>query len=258
LAAMAAAAVALPAPPAPAAKPAGRPADRIGEGRFLRGVSFAMLNSVDGGYHAPGVDREYGRLGRLGADAVSLMPFAYQPDPRAPGLGFLDRHPSSETAIGLLHAARRAHAQGFAVLWKPHLWVAPDSWPGAIEMPDEASWREWWTGYRRYVLHQAFLAAWAQAEIFCVGVELDRAAIGPGRERAWRELIAAVRVLYPGAVTYAANWDRAPEIPFWDALDFVGVDAYYPLAAGEQATDAELDAGARDVAGRLARLAQRA
>ena len=228
-----------------------------GEGRFLRGVSFAMLNSVDGGYHAPSVDREYARLAELGADAVSLMPFAFQRDAHAPGLAFLDDHPSSETDAGLVHAARRAHAQGFAVLWKPHLWVR-HGWPGEIEMRDEASWRQWWSGYRRYVLHHAFLAAWARAEIFCVGVELDRTAIGPERESAWRELIAAVRVLYPGAVTYAANWDRAGEVPFWDALDFVGVDAYYPLAATEQATDAELDLGAKEVVGRLARLAQRA
>jgi hypothetical protein len=216
-----------------------------------------MLNSVDGGYHAPSVDREFARLAELGADAVSLMPFAFERDAHAPGLAFLDDRPSSETDVGLLHAARRAHAQGFAVLWKPHLWVR-HGWPGEVEMRDEASWAQWWSGYRRYVLHHAFLAAWAKAEVFCVGVELDRTVIGPERERAWRELIAAVRVLFPGAVTYAANWDRADEIPFWDALDFVGVDAYYPLAAAEQATDAELDLGARAVAGRLARLAERA
>ena len=233
-------------------------ADGIAPGRFFRGISFAMLNSIDGGYHAPSVEREYDRLGRLGADAVSLMPFAYQRDPRAPGLRILDDHPAAETDIGLLHAARRAHAKGFAVLWKPHLWVGHRSWPGEIEMPDEASWKEWWKGYRRYVLHHALLAAWAKAEIFCVGVELDRTTVGPERARDWRELVAAVRSIYPGAVTYAANWDRADTVPFWDALDYAGVDAYYPLAATEGATDGELAAGAREVVGRLARLAARA
>lgn len=254
LAALAASAAAAPASPA---RPAAGPID-LAKSPFLRGVSFAMLNSVDGGYHAPSVGREYDRLARLGADAVSLMPFAYQPDPKAPGLRFLDDHPSAETDIGLLHAARRAHERGLAVLWKPHLWVGHHSWPGEIEMPDEASWKDWWRGYRRYVLHHAVLAAWGKAEIFCVGVELDRTTVGPHRERAWRELIEAVRVLYPGAVTYAANWDRADQVPFWDALDFAGVDAYYPLSVSEQATDEELAAGARQVAGRLARLAQRA
>ena len=93
----------------------------------------------------------------------------------------------------------------------------------------------------RIPLLYAFLAAWAKAEIFCVGVELDRTAIGPRRERAWRELIAAVRVLYPGAVTYAANWDRAGEIPFWDALDFVGVDYVVAMAIDQNRVAAESD-----------------
>ncbi len=225
---------------------------------FLRGVSFAMLNSIDGGYHAPGVATELSRLATLGADAVSLMPFAYQRDAHGPRLAFLDDHPSSETDIGLLHAARRAHAQGFSVLWKPHIWVSEGSWPGEIEMRDEATWSLWWSAYRRYVLHHALLAAWARADIFCLGVELDRTVTGPERERAWRELIASVRVLFPGPLTYAANWDRAPEVPFWDALDFVGVDAYYPLASGDQATDADLAAGAAGVVRQLEHLAKTA
>ncbi len=241
-----------PTPPVPV------PLGARDESGFLRGVSFAMLNSIDGGYHAPSVDREYARLADLSVDAVSLMPFAYQRDPRAPGLIFLDDHPASETDVGLLHAARRAHERGFAVLWKPHIWVGRDSWPGEVEMSDEAGWSAWWSSYRRFVLHHAMLAAWAKAELFSVGVELDRTTVGPLRERAWRELIASVRAIYPGRITYAANWDRAANVPFWDAVDFVGVDSYHPLSTAEEASDAELARGADEVAGRLALLARRA
>jgi len=223
--------------------------------RFFRGVSFAMLNSVDGGYHAPSVGRELDRLAGLGADAVSLMPFAYEPDPHAPELQLLASSPASETDAGLVHAARRAHERGFRVLWKPHVWVGRDSWPGDVEMSNAADWRAWLAAYRRYVLHQAFLAAWAKADLFAVGTELDRTF---AREADWRDLIAAVRLVYPGPVTYAANWDRAEGVPVWDALDAVGVDAYFPLAPGESATDAELALGAREVARRLAALAARA
>ncbi len=225
---------------------------------FRRGVSFAMLNSIDGGYHAPSVDREFDRLAGLGADAVALMPFAWQRDPQAPGLLMQSDHPSSETDVGLLHAARRAHAHGFAVLWKPHLWVSRHSWPGEVEMKSEALWALWFAGYRRYLLHHAFLAARANAELFCVGVELDRTTIGPAREADWRQLIGAVRELYPGPLTYAANWDRAPRVPFWSALDYAAVDAYYPLAAGQSATDAELAEGAAKVVAQLAVLAAQA
>lgn len=220
---------------------------------FLHGVSLAMLNSMDGGYQAPSVERQLRRLSALGADAVSLMPFAYQREPHDPALRFLNDSPASETDVGVIHAARRAREQGFTVLWKPHLWI-PGSWPGEVAMKTEADWRAWWESYRRYVLHHAFLAAWTGSELFAVGVELSQTT---HREADWRRLIADVRRLYPGLVTYAANWYGDP-VAFWDALDLAGVDAYFPLAEGAEATPAQLAAGARKAVEELARRAREA
>ena len=236
--------------------PGGRPVQGCRPMPFLRGVSLAMLNSVDGGYQAPAVDGQLERLAALGADAVSLMPFAYQRDPHRPGLVFLNRSPESETDVGTVHAARRAHAHGFRVLWKPHLWISGRSWPGEVAMTGEADWAAWWGSYRRFVLHHAFLAAWARAELFSVGVELSATL---GREAEWRRLIADVRRLYPGLVTYSANWgDDLERVKFWDALDLVGVDAYYPLAPTPEATPEDLARGAAEVVARLAREARAA
>ena len=233
------------APPAPRPRP-----------RFLRGVSLAMLNRLDGGYHAPALDARLDRFVALGADAVSLMPFAFQRDPHRPALAFLNRRPESETDVGLVHAARRAHVHALRVLWKPHLWVAGRSWPGEVAMRDVAAWRAWWAGYRRYILHHAFLAAWSRAELFSVGVELTATL---DHEAEWRRLIADVRRLYPGEVTYSANWGGdLDRVRFWDALDLVGVDAYYPLATSPQATPEELARGAGEVVAGLAREAAKA
>lgn len=249
LAALARRAGEAPAPPAHRPLPPG----------FRRGVSFAMLNTLDGGYQAPGVGDSLRALRRVGADSVSLMPFAYQADPRRPGLRFLNGSPTSETDVGLVHAARAARREGLTVLWKPHIWVSRQSWPGEIEMETEEDWAAWWRGYRLYVLHHAFLARWAGAELFAIGVELEKTVERPE----WRDLIADVRVLYPGAVTYAANWGSGAErATFWDLLDAVGVDAYYPLveagaAPAQPPTDRELAAGARRVTARLAALARR-
>ena len=30
-------------------------------------------------------------------------------------------------------------------------------------------------------------------------------------------------------MTYADNWDQFQNVPFWDQLDYVGIDAYFPL-----------------------------
>lgn len=229
------------------------PRREMPEPAFLHGVSLAMANSMDGGYHAPSVERQLRRLAALGADAVSLMPFAYQRDPHDPALRFLNDSPISETDVGMIHAARRAREQGFTVLWKPHLWIR-GSWPGEVAMKTEDDWRAWWASYRRYVLHHAFLAAWTGSELFAVGVELARTT---PREADWRRLIAGVRRLYPGRVTYAANWYGDP-VAFWDALDLMGVDAYFPLSEGAEATPAELSAGARKTVEELARRAREA
>ncbi len=216
---------------------------------FLNGVSLAMANGLEVGYHAPGVDGQLDRLRALGADSVSLMPFASQRDPQTPQLRFLNGSPGSETDVGLIHAARRAHEHGFTVLWKPHIWVSHDSWPGEIEMTSEDDWKAWWRAYRRYTLHHAVLARYCGSELFSIGVELGKTV---HREAEWRFLIEGVRRVYPGLVTYSGNWhgdyDR---VAFWDALDLVGVDAYFPLAYEADAQRAELVRGARQVVDRL-------
>jgi hypothetical protein len=217
---------------------------------FLRGVSLAMENSLEGGYHAPALDRQLDRLAAMGADAVSLMPFAFEEGPSAPRLHMLGGSPESETDVGLIHAVRRARAHGLRTLYKPHVWVGGGSWPGDVAMRDEAAWREWWRDYRRYVLHHAVLARWAGADLFSIGCELSGTL---GRAEEWRQLIAAVRQVYPGPLTYAGNWSGDLErAPFWEQLDLVGVDAYFPLSPDPAAGRAELARGAAAVAARLA------
>lgn len=45
----------------------------------------------------------------------------------------------------------------------------------------------------------------------------------------WRALIAQVREIYAGKLTYAANFDQYFEVGFWDALDIIGINAYFQL-----------------------------
>ncbi|MDX1630853.1 MAG: hypothetical protein R3234_03275 [Thermoanaerobaculia bacterium] len=45
----------------------------------------------------------------------------------------------------------------------------------------------------------------------------------------WRNLIAAVRDEYAGEIGYAANFDQYRQVGFWDALDVIGINAYFPL-----------------------------
>ena len=49
-------------------------------------------------------------------------------------------------------------------------------------------------------------------------------------EAYWRELISAVRVEYGGPLTYGGNFDQFTQVGFWDALDALSVNAYFPLS----------------------------
>lgn len=45
----------------------------------------------------------------------------------------------------------------------------------------------------------------------------------------WRQLIQQTRQIYTGQLTYAANFDQYQSVGFWDDLDLIGINAYFPL-----------------------------
>jgi len=92
----------------------------------------------------------------------------------------------------------------------------------------DEGWLRFEEEYRTYILAFASVAAEEGVDLFVIGTELDRTV----RERPeyWFALIREIREVYPGALTYAANWDGAADMPFWGELDYIGVDAFFPLS----------------------------
>lgn len=79
-------------------------------------------------------------------------------------------------------------------------------------------------------------------------------------EDRWRSLIRRVRDVYPGPLTYAANFDQVEEVGFWDALDAIGVNAYYRLGLlglEGPVLEEEMVASWRRIANELGALASR-
>jgi len=196
----------------------------------------------------------------LGVNAISQTPFAFMRDPHRPELGFHDplepvegRGWWGENAAGIRFVARAAREREIGTLLKPHIWLH-DSWPGEVAMESDADWAAWFEQYRAFVLGWARFAAAEELEGLCIGNELDATV---GHEREWRALIAEVRALYPGLVTYAANWTHFEEVPFWDALDAIGVNAYFPLSEAPRPALEELVRAWEPVHARLGALARR-
>ena len=213
-----------------------RPADG-----FQRGVCVAHAVSLEGGYLSAACARELEGLSAMGANWISLTPFGYLPSPNTPIIyPSSDGGPDGESDESVCEAAARAHALGLRVWLKPHLWTR--GWVGTLEF-GPAGWPRFFEEYRNFILHYALLAERERMEGLVVGHELVSASLrDPDR---WRALIAEIRKLYHGTLTYGANWDREVEgIAFWDALDLVGVSFYYPLGDSGSTSVPALAAGA--------------
>jgi len=86
--------------------------------------------------------------------------------------------------------------------------------------------------------HYARLAQKGGVQVFAVGTELESLQ-GPAYREEWAAIVAAIRQEYRGTLLYAANWTGSDQtgrtggyrhVAFWDLLDMVGIDAYFPLS----------------------------
>jgi hypothetical protein len=168
--------------------------------------------------------RSMARLKKLGATWVTIHPYARVHADGGVGRGGL--RPGEEAPRWLRRPIRAAHRLELKILIKPHLayWGSPFSWRGAIEFDTEKKWRRFFRTYRAWITQTARLTS--DADGFAVGTELQRSL---SRERAWRNIIADVRAATDAPLTYAAHWEAYRDVPFWDALDAIGIQAYFPL-----------------------------
>jgi hypothetical protein len=178
---------------------------------------------------------------KLGADHMSVLVTWYQTTCWSGDIRPTEITPSDAS---IAEAIRKAHAAGLKVMLKPHLDIldqSDGSWRGEIGCLKEAEWADWFKKYGEYILHYAEMAQKEKVELYCIGTELNTSATT--RPNEWRELIRKVRAKYRGQLTYASHWDTYMDIRFWDALDYVGINAYFPLSEKLQPTADELRAG---------------
>lgn len=173
----------------------------------------------------------------IGANWVAIHPYA---SIRSDG-SVVTRHAfDGEAPESIRRPIREAHARGLRILIKPHLayWGSPFAWRGEIEFHSDEEWRRFFSTYGDWIASLA--AAAHDADAFAVGTELDRTVT---HESAWRAVIARVRSAFKGRLTYAANWTDYETVPFWDALDTIGVQAYFPIAEIGTTDNGKLEAG---------------
>ncbi|MHB1390918.1 MAG: glycoside hydrolase family 113 [Thermoleophilia bacterium] len=181
-----------------------------------------------------------------GANYVAITPTQYMT--RSDSVSF-GPDPSGRTATdaAVIRAIDDAHARGLKVMLKPHVDVIEgDVWRGDIKPADTAAW---FAAYQELMTHYARLSADHGVELLVVGTEL--ASLSDDRfTTEWYGVIAGIKSVYNGPLTYSASLNEYGNIRFWDRLDYMGLNFYFPLSEMAEPGTTELVKGWTSYSGR--------
>ncbi len=208
------------------------------------------LYEVDGkqrGIHVFGISSNPEDLEKLKTNNfewITLTSFIGQQEYNAPEINVPSEESFQRIKDQYAKVGAICDSLGIKIMIKPHIWLRenePGKWRSNIEMKDEEAWDLWFEKYEATMLGYARIATEIGAAQFCLGTELETTVREkPGK---WRSLIANIKEVYSGKLTYAANWNEEyQQVPFWDMLDYIGIQAYFPLSEGLNPTLEELEA----------------
>ena len=198
-------------------------------------------------WHSEMSKDHFAQLLKNNIEWITIVPYAGQEDYKSTSLGrrgkdytgWSRRDSSFMTCIDSLKG------KGFHIMIKPHIWLFNSSngkWRSDISHSDEEDWKTWSKSYAEFILHYAKMSELLDADIFCLGTELHQTV--KDHPKFWSQLIKDVRNIYNGKITYAANWNEEVEdVSFWSELDFIGIQAYYPLTKKDDPSVKELLSG---------------
>ncbi|TNJ43874.1 glycoside hydrolase [Tamlana fucoidanivorans] len=194
----------------------------------INGVSFvASKHEIDHTNIKPVV--------KVNANYAAIMPFGFIEDISHPDIIFnTDRQWFGERKDGVIQYIKTLRKHNIKIMLKPQIWVWRGKYTGLIKMESEAHWQLLETAYSRFILEYAQLAETMKVPIFCIGTELEK--FIENRPEYWKNLILKIKAIYKGKLTYAANWDEFKRTLFWDQLDFIGIDAYFPVSEAKTPT----------------------
>ncbi len=163
----------------------------------------------------------------LGAEWVALMPYGYVQTGSNELKWDIGWQWWGERKAGVRQCIRMAHAQKFQVMVKPHVWLDGGSYTGNFNPGSEKGWKIFEDRFEAYIIDFAKVAQEEKAALFCIGTEWKN--FVEKRPDFWKQLILKVKKCYKGKLTYAANWDEYDSFPHWKMLDYIGIDAYFPV-----------------------------
>jgi hypothetical protein len=189
-------------------------------------------------------DSMYVPVKQVNATWVAVMPYGFveegKPNFHYAGQG-QDWKWWGESTRGAAETIRLAHQHGLKVMLKPHVWIGRGAFTGHFELQTEEEWGTFEKEYGQYLLEYARVADSTGVELYCIATEMQT--FVARRPLFWSRIITEIKAIYKGELTYAENWDAYRNVPFWNQLDYIGVDAYFPLSEKQVPSVADLKKG---------------
>jgi hypothetical protein len=207
---------------------------------------FALPTWRGDGYDGPEVEENLREVIEMGATWVELTA-TWEQERRTSSNVF--RTPRTVSDAGLERAIKLAHERGLKVFLKPHVDLPNPGQDSRRNIRPEDP-ETWFAAYTAFISHYAAMAERLRVEQFAVGTELSSVIYD---RPAWLRVIGAVRAQYHGTVVYAAGSDYA-RVPIWDAVDMIGVDAYWTLSKASTTDVQALQAAWKPIRDKLAAL----
>lgn len=178
----------------------------------------------------------------VNANWAAVMPFGFLKSLETPAVVFnMERQWWGERRDGAKKTIALLNEKGIKVMLKPQIWVWQGEFTGHIKMTSEEDWKIFEDSYEEFILLYAELAQEMKVPMLCIGTELHT--FVQSRPQYWTRLIKRVRAVYDGKLTYAENWDQFNKVSFWRELDYIGIDAYFPVAESKSPSIEEFRVG---------------
>jgi hypothetical protein len=179
-------------------------------------------------------------LAATGANWMGLLLTWYQQDASSTVIA-RNPDPNKDHSDARIRAAiQDAHSRGLQVMLKPHVDALNGQWRGDFNPGNPDAWFQ---SYTQFIVHYAQIAQEEGVELYCMGTEFKTISGAANRDR-WVAVINAIRNVYSGPLTYAANAtfpaDEFTSVSFWDRLDLIGLDGYFNLTDQNNPTLAQL------------------
>lgn len=174
---------------------------------------------------------------RTGADFIILVPNGIQETPQSETIDYNSKATMSDDE--LTNMVNYIHDKGLRVAIKPTANCKNGTWRAHIsffdkDVPCEPKWSNWFASYTDFQMHYAKIAQKTGCEMFIAGCEM---VMSEHRETEWRKLIADIRTVYSGMISYNTDKYQEDNVAWWDCVDVISSSGYYPIDDWESQLD---------------------